>query len=137
MQVVLTTSTFATGPIKFQFEEDDDLLNGSVRMSMHQKNSWLVVGMNVLVSSTVLMQRWWLQIVTPTLATATGNGWMAEEAFATGLLCFLLFPDQPVQALQRAVVTRGDSDSIACLAGTFALCISRYRGLVIRLGESH
>jgi len=51
---------------------------------------------------------------------ATGDGWVAEEAFATGLLCFLLFPDQPVQVLQRAVVTRGDSDSIACLAGAFA-----------------
>ena len=51
---------------------------------------------------------------------ATGDGWIAEEAFATGLLCFLLFPDSPVSALRRAAVTRGDSDSIACLTGAFA-----------------
>jgi ADP-ribosylglycohydrolase len=51
---------------------------------------------------------------------ATGEGWVAEEAFATGLLCFLLYPDEPVAALRRAVVTSGDSDSIACLTGAFA-----------------
>jgi ADP-ribosylglycohydrolase len=51
---------------------------------------------------------------------ATGDGWIAEEATATGLLCFLLFPDDPVKAVRRAAVTRGDSDSIACLAGAFA-----------------
>lgn len=50
----------------------------------------------------------------------TGAGWVAEEAFATGLLCFLLYPDDPVAAIQRAAVTSGDSDSIACLAGAFA-----------------
>ncbi|MFD4574307.1 ADP-ribosylglycohydrolase family protein [Streptomyces sp. NPDC058417] len=51
---------------------------------------------------------------------ATGEGWIAEEAMATGLLCFLLFPDRPVTALRRAACTSGDSDSIACLAGAFA-----------------
>ncbi|MBC8101902.1 MAG: ADP-ribosylglycohydrolase family protein [Cytophagales bacterium] len=51
---------------------------------------------------------------------ATGEGWIAEEAFATGLLCFLLYPDDPVAALRHATVTSGDSDSIACLAGAFA-----------------
>ncbi|MEU3688946.1 ADP-ribosylglycohydrolase family protein [Streptomyces narbonensis] len=50
----------------------------------------------------------------------TGDGWIAEEAFATGLLCFLLFPDEPLTALRRAACTRGDSDSIAALAGAFA-----------------
>lgn len=50
----------------------------------------------------------------------TGEGWIAEEAFATGLLCFLLFPDDPVAAIRRAVVSSGDSDSIACLTGAFA-----------------
>ena len=50
----------------------------------------------------------------------TGEGWVAEEAFATGLLCFLLFPDDPQSALRRAAVSSGDSDSIACLAGAFA-----------------
>ncbi|MFC9289026.1 ADP-ribosylglycohydrolase family protein [Streptomyces sp. NPDC057052] len=51
---------------------------------------------------------------------ATGEGWIAEEALATGLLCFLLFPDAPVTALRRAACSAGDSDSVACLAGAFA-----------------
>ncbi len=51
---------------------------------------------------------------------ATGAGWIAEEAMATGLLCFLWFVDEPLTALRRAACTSGDSDSIACLAGAFA-----------------
>jgi ADP-ribosylglycohydrolase len=51
---------------------------------------------------------------------ATGAGWIAEEALATGLLCFLLFPGEPLTALRRAACTSGDSDSIACLSGAFA-----------------
>ena len=51
---------------------------------------------------------------------ATGAGWIAEEALATGLLCFLQFVDEPVTALRRAACTSGDSDSIACLTGAFA-----------------
>jgi ADP-ribosylglycohydrolase len=50
----------------------------------------------------------------------TGAGWIAEEAFATALYCFLLFPNEPKKALKRAVVTSGDSDSIACLTGAFS-----------------
>jgi ADP-ribosylglycohydrolase len=50
----------------------------------------------------------------------TGEGWIAEEAFATGMLCFLLYPSEPIKALQRAAVTSGDSDSIASLTGAFA-----------------
>lgn len=51
---------------------------------------------------------------------ATGEGWIAEEAFATGLLCFLLLPDDPVAAVRRAAYSSGDSDSLACLTGAFA-----------------
>ena len=51
---------------------------------------------------------------------ATGAGWIAEEAFATGLLCFLQFTDEPMTAIRRAACSSGDSDSIACLAGAFA-----------------
>nr|WBO77085.1 ADP-ribosylglycohydrolase family protein [Streptomyces sp. SBE_14.2] len=51
---------------------------------------------------------------------ATGEGWIAEEALATGLLCFLLLVDDPVMALRRAACSSGDSDSIACLTGAFA-----------------
>ncbi len=56
----------------------------------------------------------------------TGMGWVAEEAFGTALLCFLLSPDDAVAILKRAVVTGGDSDSIACLAGAF---VGAYAGL--------
>lgn len=63
-------------------------------------------------------------LVTPDYATdpclQTGAGWAADEAFATAMLCFLLYPDDPVAAVRRAAVTSGDSDSIACLAGSFA-----------------
>ena len=51
---------------------------------------------------------------------ATGAGWIAEEALATGLYCFLLSPADAVAAIRRASVSSGDSDSIACLAGAFA-----------------
>ncbi|MEV0156413.1 ADP-ribosylglycohydrolase family protein [Micromonospora sp. NPDC050686] len=49
----------------------------------------------------------------------TGEGWVAEEALATGLLCALRHPDDPVAALARGATTAGDSDSIAALAGAF------------------
>lgn len=49
-----------------------------------------------------------------------GEGWVAEEALATALVCFLWTPQAPVAAIQRGAVTRGDSDSIACLAGALA-----------------
>jgi len=52
--------------------------------------------------------------------TLTGAGWVAEEAFATALFCFLLYPDDPVKTIQRAAYSSGDSDSIACIAGAFA-----------------
>ncbi len=47
----------------------------------------------------------------------TGGGWIAEEALATALLCFLASPDDAVQVIRRAAATSGDSDSIACVAG--------------------
>lgn len=50
---------------------------------------------------------------------ATGAGWIAEEAFATGLYCFLQFPHDPALAVRRAAYSSGDSDSIAALAGAF------------------
>lgn len=49
-----------------------------------------------------------------------GEGWIAEEAWATALLCFLLTPDDAPEILRRAATTGGDSDSLACLAGAFA-----------------
>ncbi|MFI7518477.1 ADP-ribosylglycohydrolase family protein [Micromonospora globbae] len=49
----------------------------------------------------------------------TGEGWIAEEALATALLCALWHADDPVGALARGATTAGDSDSIAALAGAF------------------
>jgi ADP-ribosylglycohydrolase len=51
---------------------------------------------------------------------ATGAGWIAEEALATGLYCFLLLPEDPQAVVRRAAYSSGDSDSIAALAGAFA-----------------
>ena len=50
---------------------------------------------------------------------ATGEGWIAEEALATGLYCAVRHADDPVAAVVRAARTSGDSDSIAALAGAF------------------
>ncbi|MFD5460320.1 ADP-ribosylglycohydrolase family protein, partial [Streptomyces olivaceus] len=41
---------------------------------------------------------------------AVGQGWIAEEAMAAGLLCFLLFVDEPLTALRRAACTSGDAE---------------------------
>lgn len=51
---------------------------------------------------------------------ATGAGWVAEEAFGTALLCFLLNPEDAISVIRRAAFTSGDSDSIAAIAGAFA-----------------
>ncbi|MBC3841758.1 ADP-ribosylglycohydrolase family protein [Streptacidiphilus sp. 4-A2] len=50
---------------------------------------------------------------------AAGEGWIAEEALACGLLCFLLFPDDPQAVVRRGAYSSGDSDSVAALAGAF------------------
>jgi ADP-ribosylglycohydrolase len=49
----------------------------------------------------------------------TGEGWVAEEALATALLCAIRHAADPVTALARAAATSGDSDSLACLTGAF------------------
>ena len=48
------------------------------------------------------------------------------------LHAFLLFWQDPQAALQRAAVTCGDSDSIACLTGAFA---GAYHGIGIWPGD--
>jgi ADP-ribosylglycohydrolase len=49
-----------------------------------------------------------------------GDGWTAETALATALLCATSYSRIPEMVVRRGAVTRGDSDSIACIAGTFA-----------------
>jgi ADP-ribosylglycohydrolase len=47
----------------------------------------------------------------------TGEGWTAPEALAGAMLCTVGLWDKPVQVLQRAAVSNGDSDSLAAIAG--------------------
>lgn len=49
-----------------------------------------------------------------------GEGWVAEEALALALYCFLRYPDDYVACICRAANTDGDSDSVACIAGALA-----------------
>jgi ADP-ribosylglycohydrolase len=46
-----------------------------------------------------------------------GEGWIAEEAVALALYCFLKYPDDYRKTVLRGANTNGDSDSIACIAG--------------------
>lgn len=46
-------------------------------------------------------------------------GWEAADALTCALLCVDMLPERPIEALQRATVTEGDSDSIAAIAGAF------------------
>lgn len=49
-----------------------------------------------------------------------GEGWVAEEAVAAALYCWLRAPDDYARCVLAGANASGDSDSIACLAG--ALC---------------
>ncbi|MEU2156670.1 ADP-ribosylglycohydrolase family protein [Streptomyces sp. NPDC019396] len=51
---------------------------------------------------------------------AVGAGWIAEEALATALYCFLVVDGDARASIQRGAHSSGDSDSIAALAGAFA-----------------
>ena len=47
-----------------------------------------------------------------------GQGWTGEEAVALALYCVLRYPDDYAACMRRAANTNGDSDSIACIAGS-------------------
>jgi ADP-ribosylglycohydrolase len=49
-----------------------------------------------------------------------GDSWVAEEAVASALYCFWRSPDDFAQVVLTAANTDGDSDSIACIAGSIA-----------------
>lgn len=51
---------------------------------------------------------------------AVGPGWVAEEALAAGLYCFLVLQGDARGSIVRGSHSSGDSDSIAALAGAFA-----------------
>ncbi|MBW1896990.1 MAG: ADP-ribosylglycohydrolase family protein, partial [Deltaproteobacteria bacterium] len=49
-----------------------------------------------------------------------GEGWIGEEAVALALYCFLRYPDNYEKVVIRGANTNGDSDSIACIAGSIS-----------------
>jgi len=49
-----------------------------------------------------------------------GKGWIGEEAVALALYCFLKYPDDYEKVVLRGANTDGDSDSIACIAGSIS-----------------
>ncbi len=49
-----------------------------------------------------------------------GKGWIGEEAVALALYCFLRYPDNYKKVVLRGANTDGDSDSIACIAGSIS-----------------
>jgi ADP-ribosylglycohydrolase len=49
-----------------------------------------------------------------------GEGWVGEEAVALALYCFLRYPTDYKKAVIRGANTNGDSDSIACIAGSIS-----------------
>ena len=49
-----------------------------------------------------------------------GEGWVGEEAVALSLYCFLRYPDDYEKTVMRGANTNGDSDSIACIAGSIS-----------------
>ncbi len=61
----------------------------------------------------------------------TGAGWIAEEALTTGLLCFLLFPHDPVQAIKRAATSSGDSEFYCVPDWSFCRSICRTKGMAV------
>ena len=48
-----------------------------------------------------------------------GGGWVAEDALALAARIADVYHDNPKEGLHRAVRTGGDSDSIACITGSF------------------
>ncbi|MFZ5571765.1 MAG: ADP-ribosylglycohydrolase family protein [Thermodesulfobacteriota bacterium] len=68
------------------------------------------------------------------IAKMIGEGWIAEEAVALALYCFLKHPDIYADTVIRAANTNtnGDSDSIACIAGGIS---GAYLGVAAISGE--
>lgn len=61
-----------------------------------------------------------LVLATTDVCQLTGEGWVAEQALAGGLLAFLANASDPTYALRVAATSNGDSDSIAAIAGALA-----------------
>jgi DNA ligase (NAD+) len=58
-----------------------------------------------------------------------GGAWVGEEAVATALWCFIKAEGDFVEAIRRGATSSGDSDSIACIAGSFAGAFLGYEAI--------
>jgi ADP-ribosylglycohydrolase len=62
-----------------------------------------------------------LGMASPDAALAhIGEGWVAEEAVLMALYCFLKSPDDFLATIRQGANIKGDSDSIACIAGAIS-----------------
>lgn len=58
-----------------------------------------------------------------------GGAWIGEEAVVTALWCFLKAKGDFSETIRRGATSSGDSDSIACIAGSFAGTLHGLSGL--------
>ncbi len=58
-----------------------------------------------------------------------GGAWVGEEAVATALWCFLKAGGDVAETLYRGANSSGDSDSIACIGGSFAGALHGVEGI--------
>ena len=58
-----------------------------------------------------------------------GGAWVGEEAVVTALWCFIKANGDFSESVRRGATSSGDSDSIACIAGSFAGALHGYSGL--------
>ena len=58
-----------------------------------------------------------------------GGAWIGEEAVVTALWCFLKAGGNFAETIRRGATSSGDSDSIACIAGSFAGALLGYAHL--------
>ena len=58
-----------------------------------------------------------------------GEGWVVEEAVPLAFYCFCKSPDDFLATIRRGANTQGDSDSIACIAGSISGAYLGIRGL--------
>jgi ADP-ribosylglycohydrolase len=58
-----------------------------------------------------------------------GGAWIGEEAVVTALWCFLKARGNFAESIRRGATSSGDSDSIACIAGSFAGALLGYAHL--------
>jgi DNA ligase (NAD+) len=58
-----------------------------------------------------------------------GGAWVGEEATVTALWCFLKAKGDFGESIRRGATSSGDSDSIACIAGSFAGTLHGFENL--------